>query len=233
MKKIFIIICGFLFYSSSFAQYKSGTVEYGITAVVVPLKEGNPGNDMVKSLIEIAKTQKFELKFNSNFSSFSQIRTLDNEQYDENLTNLAKIAYLTSDSYFIDVNKKELLTKNGDGLLVKSNSLESGWEISTETKTIDTYLCYKAIYSFEFISRNNKTRTKTITAWFAPSLPVSYGPIEFHGLPGLILELNKDYTTYSAQKIVLLNEELKIDFPEGKTIPKDEYDKKSMQNFRY
>jgi GLPGLI family protein len=194
----------------------------------VPLKEGNSQNDMVKSLIEIAKSRKFELKFNFNSSSFSPIKTLDNQQYDENLINLANIAYATSDSYFIDFNKKELLTKNGDGSLVKSNSLESGWEISTETKTIDTYLCYKAIYSFEFVARNNKKRTKTITAWFAPSLPFSYGPIEFHGLPGLILELNKNYTTYSAQKIVLLDEEIKIDFPRGKAIPKDEYEKKVL-----
>jgi GLPGLI family protein len=234
MKKISIIICGFLFYSSSFAQYKSGIVEYGITAVVVPLKEGDSQNDMVKSLIEIAKTRKFELKFNFNSSSFSPIKTLDNEQYDENLINLSNIVYATSDSYFIDFNKKELLTKNGDGSLVTSNSIASdGWEILTETKTIDTYLCYKAICSFEFLARNNKTKTKTITAWFAPSLPFSYGPIKFHGLPGLILELTKDYTTYSAQKIVLLNEEIKIDFPRGKTILKDEYEKKSMQNFRY
>jgi GLPGLI family protein len=229
MKKIIIIVCSFLCYTSSFAQFKSGIVEYGITAVDVPLKEGNSQNDMVKSLIEIAKAQKFELKFNSNLSSCNQIEILDKEQYDNNLTTLAKIAYSTSDSYFIDFNKKELLTKTDDGFLLKSNLFESGWEITTETKKIDIYLCYKAVYNYEYVARDNKTRTKTITAWFAPSMPFSYGPIEFHGLPGLIIELNKDYTTYSAQKIVLLNEEIKIDFPKGKTMTKDEYDKKVLE----
>ena len=225
MRKIlifnFFVLCNAL----SFAQSKSGIVEYEIAAVDVPFKEGNSQNDMVKSLIEMAKTQKYELKFNSNFSSFMQVESLDNGQYDENLLRSAKSVYATLDSYFIDGTKKELITKTDDNILVKSDAIASGWKISTETKMIDTYLCYKATYTSEFVARNNKIKTKTITAWFAPSLPFPYGPIEFHGLPGLILELNKDYTTYLAKKIVFVNQELKTDFPKGKTITKDEYEK--------
>jgi GLPGLI family protein len=225
MKKTFIIFVAILCNVFSFAQSKSGIVEYEIAAVDVPFKEGNSQNDMVKSLIEMAKTQKYELKFNSNFSSFIQVESLDNGQYDENLLRSAKSVYATLDSYFIDGTKKELITKTDDNILVKSDAIASGWKISTETKMIDTYLCYKATYTSEFVARNNKIKTKTITAWFAPSLPFPYGPIEFHGLPGLILELNKDYTTYLAKKIVFVNQELKTDFPKGKTITKDEYEK--------
>jgi GLPGLI family protein len=232
MKKILTIVCGFLVYSPSFAQYKSGIVAYCIAAVDVPFKEGNAQNDMVKSLIEMAKAQKYELKFNSSFSSFTQIETLDSEQYDENLLLSAKSVYATKYSYFIDSTNKELITKTDD-ILLKSDAIASGWKISTETKMIDTYLCYKAIYTYEFVTRDNKTKTKTITAWFAPSLPFPYGPIEFHGLPGLILELNKDYTTYLAKKIVLLDEEREIDFPKGKIIPKDDYEKKILRDIRY
>jgi GLPGLI family protein len=225
MKKTFIIFVAILCNVFSFAQSKSGIVEYEIAAVDVPFKEGNSQNDMVKSLIEMAKTQKYELKFNSNFSSFMQVESIDNGQYDENLLRSAKSVYATLDSYFIDGTKKELITKTDDNILVKSDAIASGWKISTETKMIDTYLCYKATYTSEFVARNNKIKTKTITAWFAPSLPFPYGPIEFHGLPGLILELNKDYTTYLAKKIVFVNQELKTDFPKGKTITKDEYEK--------
>jgi GLPGLI family protein len=194
------------------------------------MKEGNSQNDMVKSIIEIAKTRKFELKFNAYYSSFSPIKALDNGQYDENLINAANIAYATSESFFFDVKNKELIEKNDDGSLIKSNGIISGWEISTETKTIDSYLCYKATYSYEFVARNNQKKTKTITAWFAPSLPFSYGPIEFHGLPGLIFELYKNYTTYSIRKIVLLDEDLQIDFPKGKIITKEDYEKSILKN---
>lgn len=231
MKKILIIVCSFLCCLSSFAQYKSGIVEYGIVAVDVTFKAGNSQNEMVRSLIEIAKAQKYELKFNSNFSSFTEIQTLESEQYDENLLYSTKIVYATLNTYFVDDSKKELITKQSDGSLLKSKTLESsGWEISTESKTIDTYLCYKAIYNYQYIARDNKTKTKTITAWFAPSLPFPYGPIEFHGLPGLILELTKDYTTYLAKKVVFKDKELQIDFPKGKVISKDEYEKAILKN---
>ena len=61
-------------------------------------------------------------------------------------------------------------------------------------------------------------------------MPFSFGPLQFHGLPGLILELNKDYTTYSVQKIVLLDEQINIDFPKGKTISIEEYEKAILRN---
>lgn len=231
MKKTLIIVWSLFICPTLFAQHKSGIVEYGITSVDVPVKDGNVPNDMVQSLIEIAKTQKFELKFNSASSGFNPVKSLSNEKYDVNLINLANIAYTTSEIYFVDVARKSLITKNDDNTLVKSTALKSSdWEISKETKKIDNYLCYKATYNFKYVARNNQIKTKTITAWFAPSLPFSYGPIEFHGLPGLILELNKDYTTYSAQKIVLQDNDIKIDFPKGKTITKEEYDKAVLKN---
>ncbi|MEM0542271.1 GLPGLI family protein [Flavobacterium sp. j3] len=228
MKKILIIIFIFTYCSICLAQNKSGIIEYAIAAVDVPLLDNKPRSEMLSNIIEIAKSQKFELKFNNNASSFNQILLLDIEQYDENTINLAKIAYTTTDAYFLDVNRKELLTKTAENILLKSSSINSGWKILTETKKIDNYLCYKAIYEYEYVARNNTKKTKIITAWFAPSLPFPFGPIEFHGLPGLILELNKDYTTYQAVKISLINEHIKIDFPKGKTITQEEYEKKAL-----
>jgi GLPGLI family protein len=183
---------------------------------------------MVKNLIEIAKSQKFQLKFNNTLSSFSQLVPLDKEQYDENLINLSKIAYTTTDSYFLDIDKKELLTKTEDNILLKSKSINSEWKILTETKKIDNYLCYKAEYRYMIINRLGKEKEIVITAWFAPSLPFPFGPIEFHGLPGLILELNQNYTTYLAKKITLTSDTIKIDFPKGKTITHEEYEKKVL-----
>jgi GLPGLI family protein len=44
---------------------------------------------------------------------------------------------------------------------------------------------------------------KTITAWYAPEIPVSQGPENYWGLPGLILEVSDDKTTILCSKIVL------------------------------
>lgn len=57
-------------------------------------------------------------------------------------------------------------------------------------------------------------------------LPYGFGPIQFNGLPGLILELHYINTTYFATKILLSDKDIPINFPKGKTISKEEYDKK-------
>lgn len=42
-----------------------------------------------------------------------------------------------------------------------------------------------------------------VTAWFTPQIPVSNGPGEYAGLPGLILEMNMHRTTILCSKIIL------------------------------
>lgn len=54
------------------------------------------------------------------------------------------------------------------------------WHLVDTSKTILGYQCKKAV-----LRRNNST----IIAWYAPSLPTNLGPMDFNGLPGLILEL--------------------------------------------
>lgn len=42
-----------------------------------------------------------------------------------------------------------------------------------------------------------------IVAWYTPQIPVSQGPSEYHGLPGLILEVHADRTSILCSRIVL------------------------------
>jgi len=64
-----------------------------------------------------------------------------------------------------------------------------------------------------------------VTAWFAPQIPVSNGPGEYAGLPGLILELNVYRTTLLCSKIVMNPKEAeKIEPPKkGKEVTREEY----------
>lgn len=61
------------------------------------------------------------------------------------------------------------------------------WNIKDETKDILGYTCRKATCRF---------RGRDYEAWYAEELPIPYGPYNFKGLPGLIVELydtNKEY----------------------------------------
>lgn len=64
-----------------------------------------------------------------------------------------------------------------------------------------------------------------VTVWYTPQIPVSQGPGEYWGLPGLILEVNADRTTMLCSKIVMNPEEKnEIKKPsKGKEVTKEEY----------
>ncbi|HLT54387.1 MAG TPA: GLPGLI family protein [Flavobacteriaceae bacterium] len=64
-----------------------------------------------------------------------------------------------------------------------------------------------------------------ITVWYTPQIPVSNGPGDYWGLPGLILEVNADKTVILCSKIVMNPEEkTEIKKPsKGKEVTKAEY----------
>lgn len=61
------------------------------------------------------------------------------------------------------------------------------WEILPETMVIANFNCQKA--EVEYGGRN-------WSAWFTKEIPVSEGPYYFHGLPGLILQIQDDQQDY-------------------------------------
>lgn len=53
------------------------------------------------------------------------------------------------------------------------------WNITEQSKNLEGYKCILATTEF---------RCREYHAWFAPDIPISYGPWKLHGLPGLIVE---------------------------------------------
>jgi GLPGLI family protein len=201
---------------------QSGKVVYEIKSIDFEIKD-NPNAteavETVRSVIEIAKNQTFTLDFNASQSKFSMNESMNSDE-NKNFkfyTTLAKISH-TSVDYYLDKKEKVLIQKQTSGELLEYKNFEIDWQITKETKNIDGYLCYKAINEIKETNRNNKVITTEYVAWFAPSLPFSFGPRNFSGLPGLILEMKVNNTTFLATKINLQEKEIKIEFPKGKRI---------------
>lgn len=77
----------------------------------------------------------------------------------------------------------------------------------------------------------------TVTAWYTPEIPVSQGPENYWGLPGLILEANDGKTIILCSKIVLNpKDKATIKAPTGgKVVTQAEYDEtvlKKMEELR-
>ena len=77
------------------------------------------------------------------------------------------------------------------------------------------------------LSRIEPPKDRTITAWYTPEIPISQGPANYWGLPGLILEVNDERTAILCSKIVLNPEEkIVLEAPnKGKKVTQEEYDK--------
>lgn len=135
----------------------------------------------------------------------------------------------------------------GKIFLIKETLPKFEWKMGSETKQIGKYMCFKATTTHHIDNnagfgrgrrgRNNANAdsTKTakpsltkevqVTAWYTMQIPISQGPGEYWGLPGLILELNADDTTVYCSKIIMNpNEKETIKAPsKGKEITKNEY----------
>jgi GLPGLI family protein len=132
--------------------------------------------------------EKYLLSFNNNFS-FSEeiiIKKSDSKKSEENKPkgtqvnvfigreNLTSKYYYNSRKafYFRDIFLDEVI-------LVKEESLKDSWKFHAETKSLSNLLCKKATIQF---------RGRNYTAWYAPKIPVPFGPWKLRGLPGMILE---------------------------------------------
>jgi GLPGLI family protein len=147
--------------------------------------------------------------------------------------------------YYKDIIEKRFVNQTeiqGKRFLVKDKLLEINWELSSETKNIGTYTCYKATYSKEVdkvkISikdgetvKDKSKETVVTTAWYTLQVPVSNGPAAYQGLPGLILEVNDGKKTIVCAEIILNpSKKITVTAPKkGKVVSQKKYTKIQKQ----
>lgn len=227
MRRIIIIFSVLFSIAQLFAQKKSGTVIYDVAQLHLDYKGTNLD---VINMRKMAKQQQYILTFNEYYSSFKLKEMLRDENFDESANSSAH-TYIAFYDYYFDYKAPILLEDGGDGYLIEQKLDTLPWVITSETKDIGGYQCYKATYTFDFINGRKKTVTRTITAWFAPSLPYSHGPKNYHGLPGLILELSDYNVTFLASSIQLFEKPIEVKIPSVKRISDEEYTKQLFKNY--
>jgi len=131
------------------------------------------------------------------------------------------------------------------------------WKLLNETKKIGEYNCFKAELLIkvtekqkeeykEFLKKEEtkpslfkmeEPKDKVIIAWYTPEIPVSFGPNNYWGLPGLILEINEEESIILCSKVTLSNKEkskIKVPNTGDKVTQKkfDEIEKKKMDSMK-
>lgn len=93
------------------------------------------------------------------------------------------------------------------------------WKLTGESAKFLGYPVFQAVA---------KQDSSSIEAWFTPDIPVSAGPAQYGGLPGLILTLaiDSNRVVYTATAVDLTTPVEKISAPsEGSKVTRAEYDK--------
>ena len=113
----------------------------------------------------------------------------------------------SSELNFTSTNRRDR-EKKKDSINVANKALDAEAEVKKEKEEIE-----------------EKEEMVEIVAWYSPMIPVSQGPTEYWGLPGLILELSAGNTTMLCSKIVMNPEEkIEIKRPtKGEVVTKKEY----------
>lgn len=128
----------------------------------------------------------------------------------------------------------------GKRFLIKDKLHKLDWQITSESMKIGQYTCYKAIAKKKVQGIDWRSTTKgsgsknsntsqfvDIVAWFTTDIPVSHGPSDFWGLPGLILKIDSDRTSIICTKIIINPEKnIKIEKPaRGEVVSIEKYHK--------
>ena len=184
----------------------------------------------------------YVLTFNKEEASFKEDQKLDaisgaTDSWGKNFSPGEQYKNIKTNSF---VQVQEFYGKQ---FLVKDELRKMNWTMTKESKKIGNYVTFKATtsipkselewYNFSWSDiRNTDSEAGEeaeemidVVAWYTPQIPVSMGPREFWGLPGLILEVNMNNTTMLCSKIVMNPEDKnKIEAPKrGKEVAKMEY----------
>ena len=221
----------------------------------------NPGiEDQLKAKMAKMFQKTFILNFDKTQSTYKEDAKLDAPTVGPGGNGQVMVMSIGggggNDIYYKNIKENRIAEKAdmmGKTFLIKDEIPSFEWEMSGETKNIGQYTCYKATYTREVenISMTTSdegnpeekvnTEMRTTTVWYSPSIPVSNGPRQYGGLPGLILEVNDGNQTIVCTEIVLNpDDKPKIVEPEkGKVVNREKFDqisrektKEMMENFQ-
>lgn len=229
-----IVLLIILFSFNLFSQ--SGKIIY--EAEILINEDSKDENKKDKDFDDLVKSQNkvsYELDFNKNVSFFKALEKITTNNKNINIVNI-----IVGDGRFYSFRKtkKTIIKKESFGNLFLIEVPQFDWRLTQESKKIGEYICYKATTSKEIETRRGKS-IRNITAWYTSQIPYNFGPKEYNGLPGLILELQEDSLLFKVTKISLFKDkEMEIEkLAKGKKVTQKEYDsivkKIILQHKRY
>lgn len=235
MKHILAIFFVLFFNYEFLSQTNHAKVIYSISIEELDDDKTGLDNDIAsKKLFEDIEKKTKDLKLQLIYSAYKSVfkmkKPMNLDYQEELIYNIIGITFRINSNYYssnkdnIIIEEKEFL---GETFLIKSiqkNIKEENWKITSESKIVNNYKCFKATRKFTYISKGSKQSREQIV-WFAPKISVQFGPKNFIGFPGLVLEVKDGNVNYIVDEISLNNKNtFEIKKPtKGKAVTKSEF----------
>ena len=252
MKKFFILyiaVSSIFLNNNIFGQNVFEKATYQIKFIRNQSSQQKESTQLAKQITEMLSLQiekSFDLYFNESKSVYKEKINLDKP--DNSISFLNRSYNTSKDIYFKNTKNGTFIFQNeffGKVFLIKDTLPKFNWVLKKESKMIGNYLCFRAtskmlktVLNFEQINKVRKYNFSTndkesilqlseINAWYTTQIPISQGPKEFWGLPGLIMEVNYANTQLLCTKLTFNKEDSKIiKIPKrGEIISQLKYDK--------
>lgn len=182
-------------------------------------------NEAVKMAMKKSSEKTFTLLFNKEEAVYEENDELEQPSKPTSGFSIS-ISMTGAGKKYINTKEKIRLEEDeifGREFLIEEPLVKPDWKLVNESKKIGEYTCLKAELIVpvtdvqkqnyqDFLKREEKKpalfkmdepKDKVIVAWYAPEIPLSFGPNNYWGLPGLILEINEENTVILCSKVVL------------------------------
>jgi GLPGLI family protein len=247
--KVLVFALTLIVFQASAQEFQGVATYKSKRKLDIKLDSTQVNSEMHQQMMEMLKKQ-FEKTYNLSFNKEESIYKEEEALAPPQPSGMEIVMINTAGADILYKNTKDQRYTNqndvfGKIFLIKDQLKSIDWKLESETKNIGDYSCFKAITTREQVKRRvggisvNREKdldaeeekapemeTINITAWYTPQIPVSTGPGNYHGLPGLILEVNDGSETVICSKIVL-NPKDEVDISEpkkGKEVTQLEFD---------
>jgi len=219
--------------------------------------------EMEKAFQEAMKSateKQYTLSFNKSECLYEEQEKLEKPEASANGGFSISVSFSGEGKKYLNLKDKICIEEAdifGKEFLIVEPLEKPDWKLLNETKKIGDYNCFKAELIVqvtekqkeeykEFLKKEEtkpslfkveEPKDKVIIAWYTPEIPVSFGPKNYWGLPGLILEINEEESIILCSKVTLGNKEkskIKVPNTGDKVTQKkfDEIEKKKMDSMK-
>lgn len=215
------------------AEYFSKRIQSKKIEVNKAAGENKMSPEMEKAFQEAMKSaseKQYNLSFNKSECLYEEQEKLEKPEAPANGGFSISVSYSGEGKKYLNLKDKKSIVEDeifGKEFLIEEPLVKPDWKIVDETKKIGDYNCFKAELTVQVTEKQRKEyeeflkkeeikpalfkmdepKDKVIIAWYTPEIPVSFGPNNYWGLPGLILEINEEETIILCSKVTLSNKE--------------------------